>query len=383
MKLLLVSDIVPINTVGGPLVLYRHLSRADAPVVHVATDGVVPGFDSTRLNHRLCSRILRKAAVWPAATLIENAADKLAISYQTLTGLTKKIQPSVLLTVAHGGLCQQALRLSQEFNIPLVTIFHDWWPDISGLTGSRRLQADCDFNSLIAGTTVALSVCSGMDEHLYKSPHVIKLPPMPPETTTQHFHSIPSKSREIQLRYIGNLGEYGEMIGNALCTLNDMEGIRFEARGASPRWPVSLQEKLKSLKVWDGFMERADMIRWLLEADILLVAMSFAKESRRQVETSFPSKIVEYTHLGKPIVVWGPDYCSAMRWARESNSAVCVTSPKADDLAAALTLLTPEDFVDLADKSSNATTLQFNPDEIQKVFLDAIQIAARVPESVS
>jgi glycosyltransferase involved in cell wall biosynthesis len=53
------------------------------------------------------------------------------------------------------------------------------------------------------------------------------------------------------------------------------------------------------------------------DADLLLVPMSF-EAGDHNMEVSFPSKLAEYTATGLPILVWGPNYCSAVRWAREN-----------------------------------------------------------------
>ena len=38
--------------------------------------------------------------------------------------------PSVVMTVAHHEACYAAMRYAKRYQLPLVTIFHDWWPDI-------------------------------------------------------------------------------------------------------------------------------------------------------------------------------------------------------------------------------------------------------------
>lgn len=97
---------------------------------------------------------------------------------------------------------------------------------------------------------------------------------------------------------------------------------------------------------------------------------------RRRMETSFPSKLVEYAQLGKPIVIWGPEYCSAVRWARTKDSALCVTDRSAASLVKALeTVATPE-WARLADKAREAAANEFNPDRIQTVFVNALRNAS-------
>jgi len=57
------------------------------------------------------------------------------------------------------------------------------------------------------------------------------------------------------------------------------------------------------------------------EADVLFVPMSFDQQDRPNMEMSFPSKLTDYTAIGLPLLIWGPTYCSAVRWAK-ANFAV-------------------------------------------------------------
>ena len=53
------------------------------------------------------------------------------------------------------------------------------------------------------------------------------------------------------------------------------------------------------------------------EADFVFVPMAFdAEGADYNMRVSFPSKLVDYTAAGLPLLVWGPAYCSAVRWAQ-------------------------------------------------------------------
>jgi hypothetical protein len=54
------------------------------------------------------------------------------------------------------------------------------------------------------------------------------------------------------------------------------------------------------------------------EADVLFVPMSFEEGDRPNMEMSFPSKLTDYTIAGVPLLIWGPAYCSAIRWAKDN-----------------------------------------------------------------
>jgi hypothetical protein len=58
------------------------------------------------------------------------------------------------------------------------------------------------------------------------------------------------------------------------------------------------------------------------------------------METSFPSKLADSTAVGVPVVIHGPEYCSAVRWAWENPGvAEVVTDQTVDALVESLTRL--------------------------------------------
>ena len=88
-----------------------------------------------------------------------------------------------------------------------------------------------------------------------------------------------------------------------------------------------------------GVVDSGELIsRLRKEADFVFVPMGFdADEMKCNMQVSFPSKLVDYTATGLPLLVCGPDYCSAVRWARRQGSiAEVVTSEKVEELAAAV-----------------------------------------------
>ena len=66
-----------------------------------------------------------------------------------------------------------------------------------------------------------------------------------------------------------------------------------------------------------GMVPYRQMIEGLrATADLLFVPMAFGDESRDNMIVSFPSKLTDYTATGRPLLIYGPSYCSAVRWAR-------------------------------------------------------------------
>jgi hypothetical protein len=71
--------------------------------------------------------------------------------------------------------------------------------------------------------------------------------------------------------------------------------------------------------------------------DVLFLPASYLPNEKRDVSTLFPSKLVDYTAVGLPVLIWGPEYSSAVRWGKENpTGAITVTNPDASEIPAVL-----------------------------------------------
>jgi hypothetical protein len=87
-----------------------------------------------------------------------------------------------------------------------------------------------------------------------------------------------------------------------------------------------------------GTLSSPEMIRRCREqAHAIFVPMSYSKSDRHNMEISFPSKLADCTATGLPLIIDGPGYCSAVRWARENPGvSEIVTEESVDGLRTAL-----------------------------------------------
>jgi hypothetical protein len=73
------------------------------------------------------------------------------------------------------------------------------------------------------------------------------------------------------------------------------------------------------------------------EVDVLFVPMSFEPEDQVNMQSGFPSKLSDCTAVGLPLLIYGPEYCSVVRWARENPGvAEVVVQPTMENLASAV-----------------------------------------------
>ena len=367
-KVLLLSSVVP-NAVGsgGELVLHRHLKlnpRIQSEVVswqrfpfRLKVIGKLRelGFRSISRGWECLFPVL------PSGKMVDDQIHS--------------FRPDVLVTVAHGWWHIQARRIARKFQLPLVSFFQDWWPDFPEVPAAFRARVEHEFRKTCAQSQVAICVSDDMRRELGEPQNAVVLHDAP---SLPHWHKS-TRDAELPLRvaYFGNLFEYGPLIESALRTLNGSDRVRLEVFGPNPLWTSGAVDEFRSRGVYRGFIAPNELAESLQKFQAALVVMSFAPSHRRRMTTSFPSKMIDAMQLSLPVVIWGPEYCSAVKWARRRKRALCVTDPNPSAIRRALEELaaSPAGQERLAESSREATATDFNHERIQAQFVDALRRA--------
>lgn len=373
-NVILISSVRPEPTTGGQLILHRHLTGGtDIKLSISSTEPIKLTFSSVirRLIGRLGRTRLHRFSedfwvLWKGRWL-----DASLSSDVTTEGRT------VVLTVAHGSECMAALRFAEKHKLPLITFFHDWFPDIPDVHPVFRRFLEKDFRILYRCSSAALCVCEGMRDALGENLNASILYPVSEQPGGAQDAEGPVRRNggPLKIFYFGNLFEYGPMLGEALKQFDGGKKIRLEVRGANPNWPAEFREAMRERGLWKDFLPRNELNAWLSEAGAFLIPMVFEAQSRRRMETSFPSKLIEFAQWGKPLIVWGPEYCSAIKWARQGNRALCITDPNPEALRTAVENLSgsSEEQQRLAIAARQAGQTEFNPNTIQVQFMEILK----------
>jgi len=367
-KVLLLSSVVP-NAVGsgGELVLHRHLKlnpRIQSEVVswqrfpfRLKVIGKLRelGFRSISRGWECLFPVL------PSGKMVDDQIHS--------------FRPDVLVTIAHGWWHIQARRIARKFQLPLVSFFQDWWPDFPEVPAAFRARVEHEFRKTCAQSQVAICVSDDMRRELGEPQNAVVLHDAP---SLPHWHKS-TRDAELPLRvaYFGNLFEYGPLIESALRTLNGSDRVRLEVFGPNPLWTSGAVDEFRSRGVYRGFIAPNELAESLQKFQDALVVMSFAPSHRRRMTTSFPSKMIDAMQLSLPVVIWGPEYCSAVKWARRRKRALCVTDPNPSAIRRALEELaaSPAEQERLAESSREAAATDFNHERIQAQFVDALRRA--------
>ncbi|MBD2338954.1 glycosyltransferase [Calothrix sp. FACHB-156] len=379
-EIIVISSVSPQPTSAGQVVLYRHLRQVDELTVSVVPNPKDSKTSSwrtklvRRLEHTRFHRwsndldVIEQGRIWD---------DLLFNSHKQLFNLGLEGKAFVL-TVAHGDGCWAAQKFAQWHQLPLVTIFHDWWPDIPHVHQPLRQLLEQRFVQLYQKSNVALCVSEGMKNTLGSHPNSTVLYPLPAVLESNSVAKIPTKSDKfpsLKVVYSGGLYDYAPMLAELLQVTKEDFQVQVQVRGDNPNWSADFCSEMRDRGLWLDFAPREELNQWLASADAFLVTMSFDPALQRRMETSFPSKLPEYAQFGKPLVIWGPQYCSAVQWGQKGDRALCITEEQPTALVKALERLNRslEKQKYYARQARAAAKTEFNPHILQNHFLTAIK----------
>ena len=113
---------------------------------------------------------------------------------------------------------------------------------------------------------------------------------------------------------------------------------------------------------------------WLGSFNAYLVVMFFDAARRRRAETSFATKLVDYSRAGRPVVIWAPETSAVVQWAKKNKAALCVTEPDARALLSALVQLKRDRALqsELSARMRRAYETDFSPVRLQEQFMEGL-----------
>ncbi len=317
---MVISSVRPEPTTAGNIILYRLL--AENGIIQYETFGM----ELQKLHiYNLCRRIFGRLSKTRFSRLANDYfiwhKGRWLDPYLPENVETKKL----VITMAHGDACYAALRYAKKKNIPLVTLFDDWYPDMVDSHQYFKEYHENIFRQLYTKSDLVFCVCPGMKNELgnHKASYVLNRIP----GNIKKYNYIRSSENEFRILYFGNVWDYGPMLQKLLESASISNRLKFEVRGNNPKWTDEFIKVMEKSNNWLKYSPREEFEKWLFSADAFLITMLFDEKYKRRMITSFPSKIAECVQVGKPVIIWGPEYCSAVQWANKNVKALCVTSP--------------------------------------------------------
>jgi hypothetical protein len=369
-RVALISSVVPEDTSGGELILYRHINEERQLAVTVVNGKPV-------VRNAACKGrfILERVRNTKFSKYVEDL--DVILQGHWLGKMCAVLNPAdfdLVLTVAHGDGFYAAQRFAKTSGLPLVSIFHDWWPDIPDVHGCIRRKLENHFLELARESARVLCVSDGMKAALGNLENASVLYPKPGSRMAVGISYEKKTTEVIRIAYMGNLYDYGPMLQEAIVASWKFPSLKFEVRGKNPNWEDSFKNEARTKGNWLDFIKGERLQNWLNSVDAFLVAMDFHPKMRRRMETSFPSKLSEFFQYGKPIIVWGPHYCSAVKWAGCLKGALVCTNPSPLDWIASLAKKGLPEYTNGLSNTilSVKAKADFDPQILQQQFLDEL-----------
>ncbi|MEQ2005883.1 MAG: glycosyltransferase [Limisphaerales bacterium] len=327
-RLLYLADVPVEASYHGSALLHRLLQNYPPESLRIVESGShasLPERRLARVNYTalplgrtrwINTRFSRQVSAW----LSLRAGRGAALVADHLAGF----QPEAVLTVPHGYGWLAAARCAAGRRVPLHLIIHDDWPRVANLPPPCAAWLDRQFGRVYRQAASRLCVSPFMQENYaarYGVPGTVLYPSRAPDGPV--FDAPPERLRQrgagLTCAYAGTINSEGyarplRLLAEDLAQVGGRLMLFGPANAADAR-QMGLVGPNVELR---GLVKSAELIHRLRnEADVLFVPMSSAPGERDNMMHGFPSKLTDYTAAGLPLLIHGPEYCSAMRWARE------------------------------------------------------------------
>lgn len=327
-RLLYLGDVPVEATVAGSALLYRLLQNYPVDRLCIVESNLLKSNPEQRLAevayHSLplaAKRLQQSRFVrWYCSYLLMTAQSQPA----SLTRTIAAFQPDAILTVTHGFTWLTAAALAAQRQLPLHLILHDEWLAHLPILPMLQTIAKKRFAAAYRQASSRLCVSPYMAEIYQQQFGVVGsvLYPSRSRDAISFEHPsdrVASNHSPLVFAYAGSVNS--PAYANSLATLaavlketgdqlviyspltkTDSQKLGFDQPHVTTHALIPSHTLIHTLRA---------------QADVLFVPMSFEAADRANMEMSFPSKLTDYTAMGLPLLVWGPPYCSAVRWAKD------------------------------------------------------------------
>ncbi|MEA5620679.1 hypothetical protein VB711_22965 [Cronbergia sp. UHCC 0137] len=380
-RLMYISTLPCEQTTGGPVQMYRHFVENRDFDLDTIIESYTSATQYIKTSSKQFNRLLdrgSKTRFFPEFIAINT----LLAEHQVSPLILDKVlayAPNAIVTVAFGNYSFVASNVARKLKLPLITFFHDWWPDLTPCRGMGKKLLDKRFFQIYQQSDLALCVCESMRRELGTHRNSIVLYPIPNINPPKNLSTVTiQQTKQLKVVYLGWLGgDHGKIIQSLVdyFQIKSEDWLDLRVYGSTDGWNNATLDFAKSKGLYRGSPKHGFEVQTVLsEADAFLVVLNFSQSLRRRVKTSFPSKILEYSYYGKPIIVWGPDDSSAVRFLKDHEAGLTVTSPEPANLIQRLFKLKSDidERVKFSRAAKKLSESIFDPSSIHTQMLSAI-----------
>lgn len=380
MRILFITNTPPIPSWGGAMTFFRHFCERKDFSISVITDN--KEIQKYQLPYRYL--LIQRGKVWNR--ICRTRFYQIPISYALLypTGLpegvldfAREFKPDAIFTVAGSWswMAIMAKTVASKLKVPLIGSFNDWWFYNSLYHRLASSLIEKKFRQFYKECDLALCTSEGMQKALGEHKNSAVLYPTGAFMDEGDNESEKADPGKYTVAFGGNLGDwYGKML-EAVIVAARGAGIDFKIFGSNASWSEEFDVYVKKEGMFKGQISFTELQAEMKNVDALLLLMGFDESCAMIEKTSFKTKFLDYLTFKKPILLWGPSYCSAVGIAREFDSAEICISQYAEDFLKSI--LKVKSSPDLQKKLiANAYRMyqeRFHPDRIHNVLRERIK----------
>jgi glycosyltransferase involved in cell wall biosynthesis len=338
-SLLYIGDVPVEPSIAGAALLYRLLQDYPPERLQIvqskslsSSHKSLPNVHYEILNIPLNRLLLTRFSQQYSAYLLLTAKSRTSKVNQII----KNFKPEAILTVAGGFSWLTAAAIAKRFDLPLHLIVHDDYLKTVNAPLWMQLWLEKEFANVYKQAKVRFCVSPYMAkcyEKLYNLPASVLYPSRAVDAPVFHLPRVFHKTNSLTFAYAGSINSpgYAQQLASLADVLKalDCSLLIYSPLDAAAIKSVGLN---KSNVITRSLIPSNKLIQTLRnEADVLFVPMVFEEEYRLNMQISFPSKLTDYTACGLPLLIFGPEYCSAIQWERQNPGVAEVVDYNSED----------------------------------------------------
>lgn len=286
----------------------------------------------------------------------------------------EKYPPHFIITYLHGEYLNGfAAFLKNQENCRMGVFLHDDKYLLHGKVNKKHLEYDqqiCKSSNVIWSVTENLKI-PNIQLNTYNV-----LPPIP-EGYTGIIKNWNDKYLNPTIGFSGTLYEFYlptfELLLNALKKHNG--NLIIISKESCCEWLIDWSTKYENVIILPSFKENIDALKYLQEkCSALFCGYPISENKMLWAKSSFPSKFIEYSHLGLPIILSGNKNTYLNEWAKNNRWPLfieCFDQEAFNDLIKKISDET--NWTNYVYKVNLFAKEQFNPEKIHIKFLNSIE----------
>lgn len=278
--------------------------------------------------------------------------------------------PDVILNV-FGKNSVLAYKIARRYNIPLAIILHDRWEIWVGNNVAERALLKLGMSRKIleyASVVWPVSRELGAFYNIRNTGKVKLLYPIPEGLN----FPAPKWKDEQTIVYAGSFRPYMRGYFQRIAAILKQLHIKLVIICKEKARLSGDFNKFDNVTFKDPFPLNQDLLEYLSQtASALLIPGCFESNGKksRELDFSFPSKLVEFAGLGLPLLIHAPANASVGKWAANIGWSGFTNSTDSDTLASFFQmLLNKENWMKMATESQKIARGLFNAELIQQQF---------------